>query len=68
MISSGDMEEMMRMMVDIICPAIRTEEGTLMMMAVGMGMDRTRRGVMLRRRTWENRSKFRYTGQNVRSR
>jgi len=56
-INSGDMGKMMRM-VDIIGPTIRTEERTLMMMAIGMDVGHTRRGAMVRRRTWKNRSKF----------
>jgi len=48
----------MRRMIDIIGPTIRTEERTLVMMAIGMSMGHTRRGAMMRRWTWENRSKF----------
>ena len=57
MINSGDMRKMMRM-IDIIGPTIGTEKRTLMMMAIGMGMGHTRKGAMMRRWTWENRSKF----------
>jgi len=55
-INSGDMGKMMRM-IDIISPTVRTKERTLMM-AIEMGVGHTRRRVMVRRWTWENRSKL----------
>jgi hypothetical protein len=54
--------------VDIVGSTIGTEEGILVMMAIGIAMGHTGRGLVVGRRTGKDGAKLRDAGNNVRSR